>query len=82
MRSGITRTQVVDAVVDASERAGRKSAVTAGFFLRRALEHQDGNAVLDGSVRGTECGITGADDHDVGGAGQFGGARGYSPKEA
>ena len=66
------RTQVVDAVVDASERAGGKSAVAAGFLFRRTFEYQNGNPVLGGGVCGTECSIAGADDYDVGGAGEFG----------
>ncbi len=70
------RAQVVDAVVDASERAGRKSAVAAGFLLRRTFEHQNGNPMLGGGVCGAERSIAGADDHDVGGAGEFGVRRG------
>ena len=69
---GHQRAQVVDAVVDASERAGRKSAVAAGFVFRRALEHKHGNAVLGGGVGGTERGIAGADDDDIGRTGQPG----------
>src|SRR5262249_24108847 len=63
--------QVVDAVVDAPKCAGRESAVSARFLLRRAFEHQDGNAVLGSGVCGTECGIAGANDYDIGGAREF-----------
>jgi hypothetical protein len=70
------RTEVVDAVVDASERAGGKSAVAAGFLFRRTFEYQNGNPVLGGGVGCTERSIAGADDYDVGGAGEFGARRG------
>lgn len=66
------RTQVVDAVVDTPERAGRKSAVAAGFLLRRALEHKHGYPMLGGGVGCAKRGITSADDYDIGGAGQPG----------
>jgi len=55
-----------------SERAGRKSAVAAGFLLRRTFEHQNGTPMLGGCVSGTEGSVAGADDNDVGGAGEFG----------
>ena len=62
---GHQRAQILDAVVDATERAGREAAVAAGFILRRALEHQHGNAVFGGRMRGAKRRIAAADDDDI-----------------
>ena len=64
---GHQRLQVLDAVVDAAEGAGREAAVAAVLALRRALQHQHGDAVLGGGEGGAQRGIARADDHDIGG---------------
>jgi len=40
------RAQVIDAVIDAAERAGGEAAVAAGFIFRRALQHQHRHSLL------------------------------------
>ena len=62
--------EVLDAVVDAAQGAGREAAVAAVLALGRALEHQHGDAVLGGGESGTQRGIARAHDYDIGGCRQ------------
>ena len=57
--------QIVDAIIDATECAGREAAIAAGFILRRAFQHEDGDAVLGRCMSGAKCRIAGADYDDV-----------------
>ena len=57
--------QVVDAVVDAAHGAGREAAVAAGLVLRRALEHEHGDAMLRRRQRRTQGGIAPTNDHHI-----------------
>ena len=60
---GHDRLEVVDAVIDAAERAGGEARVAAHQLLRRALDHQHARAALARRERRAERGIAGA-DHD------------------
>ena len=63
------RAQIVDAVIDAAERAGGEPAVAAGLVLRRALQHQHRDALLGRRQRGAKRRIAGANDDDIRGLG-------------
>ena len=59
------RLEVVDAVVDAAHGAGGEAAVAPGLVLRRAFEHEHGDAVLRGRQRRTQGGVASAHDHHI-----------------
>ncbi len=59
------RLEIVDAVIDAAERAGGEARIAAHQLLRRALEHQHAGALLARGERRTERGIARADDDDI-----------------
>ena len=59
------RGEVVDAVVDAAERAGGEARVAAHQLLGRALQHQHLGALLARGERRAERRIAGADHHHV-----------------
>src|SRR4029453_4290214 len=43
---GHQRAQIINAIVDAAKGTGSETAIAPGFFFRRALDHQDRNAML------------------------------------
>ncbi len=59
------RLQIVDAVVDAAERAGGEPRVAAHQLLRRALEHEHARAFLARRKRSAKRRIAGADHHHI-----------------
>ncbi len=56
---------VVDAVIDDADRARGKTAIAAGFILRRRLAHDDFGALLLRRQRRTKRRIAGADDDHI-----------------
>ena len=59
------RLEVVDTVVNAAKGAGGEAAVATGLRRRGALEHKYGCSAFGRRQRGTQRGVTGANDHDI-----------------
>ena len=59
------RLEVVDAVIDAAERAGGEAGVAAHQLLRRALDHQHLGALLGRRLRRAERRVARADHHHI-----------------
>src|SRR5690606_9228432 len=57
--------EILDAVIDATDRARRKAAVAAGLGLRRALQNQHRNTLLGSRESGAKGGVSPTDYDDI-----------------